>query len=145
MLKAPLIIFTIVITMISCGVDHEGKYTREQCIFRVNIKWDKYEGDKEMAIRRVMDNFRAAPDMGFNKVPPSAAVQGKNRQYIYYQLTDGCENRIENARKLLSFVLTSREKMPALELDSGSFSPGVDTIRVTGEWWRDENSRLRME
>ena len=41
--------------------------------------------------------------------------------------------------KKLSYVRANITDLPSLEVDSGSFEPGVDTIR-TSPWWKDRDS-----
>ncbi|MCU5783434.1 hypothetical protein MA04_02734 [Alcanivorax balearicus MACL04] len=139
MIKSGLIIFFLLFGTIACA---EGaKYTREECIVRINIDWgDASLNSKEATIRTITDAIRKAPDMGFNKTPASSAIQGNAREFIYYQYKDDCENRIENTKKLLRYVRDNITDLPPLEVDSGSFRPGVDTIRSSGPWWKDRET-----
>lgn len=126
----------MLISQVACS--NEPLYSRDDCIARVNIDWSRtFPDDKERMINQIMDAIRKAPDMGFNKTPPSSAVQGDARQFIYYQYEKDCANRLENTEKLLHYVRESLDNHPPLKADSGSYSPGTDTIRVSGPWWKD--------
>ncbi|MEO1901461.1 MAG: hypothetical protein ABGX87_06890 [Alcanivorax sp.] len=125
----------LLITIASLAHAVETKPARSDCIFRVDLDWSEFSGDKEDALRTLLKSVVQAPDMGFNQVPPSATIQGNDQQYLYFQLTDGCgPQRLDSAKKLLSHV--ERESLPPFRLDTTSFSPGLDTIQVQGPWWR---------
>lgn len=112
-----------------------NKPARSDCIFRVDLDWSEFTGNKQGALKTLITSVVQAPDMGFNQVPPSAAVQGNDQQYLYFQLTDGCgPQRLDSAKKLLSHV--TPDGLPAFSLNTASFSPGLDTIHVQGPWWR---------
>ncbi|MBL7252173.1 hypothetical protein [Alloalcanivorax marinus] len=113
----------------------ETKPARSDCIFRVDLDWSEFAGNKQDALKTLITSVGQAPDMGFNQVPPSATIQGNDQQYLYFQLTDGCgAQRLDSAKKLLSHV--ERESLPPFRLNTASFSPGLDTIHVQGPWWR---------
>ena len=138
MIKFISLILLFTWTLSACA--ESPKYSREQCIVRVNIEWaDTSPNDKETMIRLITDSIRKAPDMGFNKVPASSAIQGENREFIYYQHEDDCENRISNMEKLLSYVREDNSNLilPVIMVDLGGFKPGVETIRVSGPNWKD--------
>lgn len=135
-------VLTLTLSVSACG--DLPKYKRSDCIVRINIEWrnDINEEAKEHTIRSITDVIRTAPDLGFNRSPPSSAIQGNERQFIYYQFKDDCENRLENARLLLSHVRRMLENPPPLEVDSRSFLPGLDTIRSSGPWWIDQEEPM---
>ena len=113
----------------------ETKPARSDCIFRVDLDWSEFSGNKQDALKTLITSVGQAPGMGFNQVPPSAAVQGNDQQYLYFQLTDGCgAQRLDSAKKLLAHV--DREGLPPFTLNTASFSPGLETIQVQGPWWR---------
>lgn len=139
MIKHGLVAFFLLFGSIACT--DEGQYARAECIVRINIDWsDTPLNIREAKIRVITNTIRTAPDMGFNKIPASSAIQGDAREFIYYQYKDDCENRIENSEKLLSYVRANITDLPSLEVDSGSFEPGVDTIRSSGPWWKDREN-----
>ena len=141
MIKDGLVIFFLLFGLIACA--DKAKYTREECIARINIDWgDIPSNSKETTIRAITDAIRKAPDMGFNKIPASSAIQGSAREFIYYQYKSDCENRVENTEKLLSYVRVNITGLPSLEVDAGSFKPGVDTIRSSGPWWKDRETPI---
>lgn len=115
------------------------KYSREQCIVRMNIEWGNISpNDKEKMIRLITDSIRKASDMGFARDPGGSTIQGENREFIYYQYRDDCENRISNMERLLSRVReATSESLPMMSVDPRSFEPSVDTIRSSGPWWKD--------
>ncbi len=136
-----LIISLWLFSLIACAED--VKYTREECIVRINIDWSgMVSDDKESSIRRVTDAIRKAPDMGFNKIPASSAIQGSDRQFIYYQYKNGCDRRIENTEKLLDYVRKNIADLPSMKVDLGHFKPGVHTIRSSGPWWKDREESV---
>lgn len=138
MMKLVLCLLLYALTLSACA--DSAKYSREQCIVRVNIEWAKISSnDKESMVRLITDSIRQAPDMGFNKIPASSTIQGKNREFIYYQHEDDCQNRILNMERLLSYVQESVNNvaLPNMSVDPGSFKPGVDTIRLSGPNWKD--------
>ena len=113
----------------------ESKPARSDCIFRIDLDWTEFSGDKQEALKALVKSVVQAPSMGFDQVPPSVAVQGADQQHLYFKLTDGCgTQRLDNAKKLLSHV--HRDGLPAFTLNTAPFSPGKDTIQVTGPWWR---------
>ena len=116
------------------------RYKRSDCIVRINVEWPSgmNEETKEDSIRSIADAVRKAPDLGFNRIQPSSAIQGDKRQFVYYQFKDDCEHRIENAETLLSHVRRELGNQPSLTVDPGSFEPGVDTIRSSGPWWLNQ-------
>ncbi|MFP1681575.1 hypothetical protein ACLD0W_03635 [Alloalcanivorax sp. C16-1] len=125
----------LLITIASLAHAMENKPARSDCIFRVDLDWSGFRGDKQDALKALVKSVAQAPDMGFNRVPPSAAVQGNDQQYLYFQLTDGCgPQRLDSAKKLLAHV--DRDGLPPFTLNTASFSPGVDTIQLQGQWWR---------
>ncbi len=89
----------------------ETKPARSDCIFRVDLDWSEFAGNKQDALKTLVKSVAQTPDMGFNQVPPSAAVQGDDQQYLYFQLTDGCgPQRLDSAKKLLVHV--DRDGLP---------------------------------
>lgn len=138
MIKNRLLILLLLLGPTACA--EEAKYIREECIVRINIDWSNTPStNKEDLIGAITDAIRKAPNMGFNKVPASSAIQGSNREFIYYQYKDDCENRLENTEKLLIYISKNVTGLPPLEVDSGQFKPGVDTIRSSGPWWKDRD------
>jgi hypothetical protein len=138
MIKNNLILLFLLFSLGLAACAKEAKYTREECIVRVNIDWSNTPSDnKENLIRTITDAIRKAPDMGFNKVPANSAIQGDNREFIYYQYKDDCENRLENTKKLLVYIRKNTSGLPPLDVDLGHFKPSVDTIRASGPWWKD--------
>ena len=77
--------------------------------------------------------------MGFNEIPPSSAVQGDKDQFLFFQYNRDCENRVSNTEKLLEYVHRTVQGSPDMEVDKGTFQPGVDTIRVSGKSWIDSD------
>ena len=64
----------------------KANYTREEGIVRINVDWgDAPSSSKEAAISVITDAIRKAPDMIFNQIPASSAIQGNSREFIYYQ------------------------------------------------------------
>lgn len=123
------------ITIAALAHATETKPARSDCIFRVDLDWSEFSGDKQDALKTLVKSVVQAPSMGFNQVPPSVAVQGADQQYLYFQLTDGCgTQRLDSAKKLLSNV--DRDGLPPFRLNTASFSPGPATIQVKGAWWR---------
>jgi hypothetical protein len=136
MIKINLIFLLIIFSSFSCA--EKTKYTREECIVRVNINWEGVPlGDKESLIKSLMDTVKSAPDMGFNKTPASSAVQGEDREFIYYQHKYDCENRIINMENLIKYSSKHIAGLPTVEVDRGNFLPGPYTIRVKGPSWVD--------
>lgn len=137
-MKLILLLFTSLWMLFACV--NEPKYTRDQCIVRVNIEWKEISADeKERMIRLIANTIKKASDMGIAKDPGGSAIKGENRQFIYYQYRDDCENRISNMEQMLSHVreMISEPSLPSMFVDPGSFEPGVDTIRSSGSWWKD--------
>jgi len=135
-MKHYLIPLCFIILLTSCY--EETKYTREQCIVRINIDWSNTQlNNKEYMIEEITDTIRKAPNMGFNKIPASSAIQGNDREFIYYQYKYDCENRIENTEKLLRYVQENVANLPPMEVDSRNFKPSVGTIRSSGPWWKN--------
>ncbi|MEH6708992.1 MAG: hypothetical protein V7667_13580 [Alloalcanivorax venustensis] len=127
-----LLLFIAMIALVNA---EESKPARSDCIFRVDLDWSGFSGNKQDALTALVKSVVQAPSMGFNQVPPSVAVQGADQQYLYFQLTDDCgAQRLDSAKKLLSHV--HRGGLPAFTLNTAPFSPGKDTIQVTGPWWR---------
>ena len=127
-----LLLFIAMIALVNA---EESKPARSDCIFRVDLDWSGFRGDKQDALKALLKSVAQAPDMGFNQFPPSATIQGNDQQYLYFQLTDGCgPQRLDSAKKLLSHV--ERESLPPFRLNTASFYPGLDTIQVQGPWWR---------
>ena len=123
------------ITIAALAHATETKPARSDCIFRVALDWSEFAGNKQDALKTLITSVGQAPDMGFNQVPPSAAVQGNDQQHLYFQLTDGCgPQRLDSAKKLLAHV--DRDGLPPFNLNTASFSPGLETIQVQGPWWR---------
>ncbi|EKE81447.1 hypothetical protein [Idiomarina xiamenensis] len=120
----------------SCGTD--ARYTRSECIVRVNIDWTGTPlGKKEELIESITKAIRNAPNMGSNKVPMDFTIQGQSREYIYYQYSTDCENRFENTEALLEFARERVKSPPYLSVDKNNYEPGSDTIRVSGPSWID--------
>ena len=142
MLRYGVFICLMVISLASCAQETKPEYMREQCIVRINIKWENFTGERNLMLESIMDAIKAAPDMGFNRIPPSSAVQGDRRQYIYYQFKFDCENKINNAKKLVKEVEKSIGINKLINVDANSYKPGPDTIRVTGKWWVDGKSKF---
>lgn len=141
MIRSILVIFSLLFSLVSCA--EEAKYTREECIVRINIDWADFSEDrKESMIRAITNAIRTAPDMGFNRIQASSAIQGSAREFIYYQYKYDCERKIINTKKILSYVRDSVEGLPELDVDPRSFKPNVDTIRSSGPWWKDEEKPI---
>lgn len=117
----------------------EPQYHRADWIVRVNIDWSTTNGDKRQLINHIADAFAKAPKMGFNEIPPSSAVQGDKDQFLFFQYNRDCENRVSNTEKLLEYVHRTVQGSPDMEVDKGTFQPGVDTIRVSGKSWIDSD------
>lgn len=134
-----MVFIGLFLVLASCVCAEEARYAPEECIVRVNIHWSNESSiDKESMILVITDGIRKAPDMGFNRIPASSAVQGDEREYIYYQHKYDCDNRWENMEKLLSYIRDNIDDLPQIEVDPGKFSSGTDTIRASGPWWRKE-------
>jgi hypothetical protein len=134
-----LVIFSFLFVLSTCA-DDAPKYTRAECIVRVNIDWSGTPANgKETLINWITDQIGYVPDMGFNRIQPGFSIKGKNRQFIYYQHKYDCENRHQNMTKLLDYVRGRRTELslPQMEVDSGSFQPGPETMRSSGPWWVD--------
>lgn len=144
-MKAILFLLSFSWVLSACAESPKPKYTREECIVRVNIEWgDTTANQKESMIRLITGSIRKAPNMGFNKIPASSAIQGSNREFIYYQHEDDCENRISNMERLLSHIRENAraESLPMMRVDPRRFKPGVETIRVSGPNWVDREKPI---
>tara|TARA_A100001391_G_scaffold146973_1_gene104429 strand:+ start:513 stop:914 length:402 start_codon:yes stop_codon:yes gene_type:complete len=118
------------------GQAEAEKPCRKECIFRVDLDWTGFKGNKQDALKAFVGSVVGARNMGFNEVPPSASIQGDKQQYIFFQLTDGCgKKRIDNARRLLD-QLGESSLLPSYKINKQKFHPGVETIDVEGRWWR---------
>lgn len=110
-MKHFLLNLAIALSLAACS--DKPKYSREECIVRVNIDWSSTSSsEKENQIRRITDATRNAPDLGCNEVPASSAIQGESREFIYYQYKHDCENRLENTRQLLRYVQRQTNGLP---------------------------------
>lgn len=80
-------LFRIVLIALIANASYGADFYREECISRVEFIWNKVpDYDKENLIRKISKNILMAPNMGFNKIPPSVAIQGHNREYIFYNI-----------------------------------------------------------
>lgn len=142
MMKFISLILLFIWSLSACA--ESSKYSRAQCIVRMNIEWgDISPNDKEEMIRLIADSIRKASDMGFGSDPGGSTIQGESREFIYYQYRDDCENRISNMEQLLSHVReAASESLPTMSVDPRSFEPGVDTIRSSGSWWKDREEPI---
>lgn len=117
----------------------EPQYQRAECIVRVNIDWSTTYGDKQPLIQQILDAYPKAPKMGFNETPPSSTVQGDMEQFLFFQHHRDCENRVSNTEDLLAYVQRTVPGSPDMDVDKGTFQPGVNTIRISGKWWIDSD------
>lgn len=126
------------VALSACAEDPQ--YHRTECIVRVNIDWTTTDGDKDQLIQEILDVYLKAPKLGFNEIPPSAAVQGDMDQFLYFQHKYDCEDRISNTEQLLEYIQGNVQGLPEMEVDRGTFQPAADTIRTSGRWWIDSEA-----
>lgn len=119
--------------------ENETKYLREDCISRIEIAWDSNPSlNKENSIELIFKVVLEPPYVGYNKVPPSIALQGENREFIYLQYKFDCVNKEINTLKIIRRL---QELLDVnMVVSKGKFSPNVETIRSYGDWWIDSNS-----
>lgn len=128
-------LFFFGVALTACA--EKSQYYRSECIVRVNVDWTTSNGDKNQLLQQIFDVYPNAPELRFNRAPPSSAVQGDMDQFLYFQYKYDCEKRISNTKSLLEYVRENVKGLPEMEVDTGDFHPGSDTIRASGKWWID--------
>ena len=82
--KVPVILFILFST--SGAAMAEGKPLRRDCISRMEINWASApDVDKEKVINEIVSLIAYAPKKKYNLMPPSIAVRGSDREFIYLQ------------------------------------------------------------
>lgn len=137
--KAAIILLAF--TLLGCGQEEE-KYYRADCIVRINIDWSGY--DIERRIRVQNDVFMEAAfayhqTLGFDSPVsgPNASFKGEQREYYYLQFKGMCDRRYEFGENIITYFEDNFDDVPPMEVDTGRFEPGRDTIESWGPSWID--------
>lgn len=133
-----LMIFVLLL-LFGCG--EQEKYAASDCITRIEFQW-KGESEREKAeiTTEFMDSFirQYIADNGVNLPPPSSAVQGAKREFIFLQYTGNCSSKTEITKLIVNKVLLASKSLPAVTFTDKAFKSGYDTILVDGPYWESD-------
>jgi len=134
-----LVIIISLLLLFGCSDDET--FTASDCITRIEFEWQN-ESDREKAsiTTEFMDSFISyfISSYGTEFPPPSSAVQGENREFIFLQFTANCKNKVEMTKSITEKVLMSSSHLPTVLFSNESFKPSYNTILVDGPYWRAE-------
>ena len=135
-----LIIVTALLgtTIFAKSENKDEKYTRQQCIVKVDLLWEYSEQNQiESIIKSIFASFEKTAELSFIDNMPSYVVPWKNRNVLYLQFRNNCEKRIEMAHKFLSEASKRIEKHPSYIVKKDIVEPHPSTIYITGEHWKN--------
>jgi len=114
--------------------------SRSECITRIELKWTEQSAeDKAKIISNFGDEFvrQYVKNNNENAIPPSSTIQGDKQQYIYLQYTQECDNKVDTSKLLVNEVKDIIPDLPQITFTEESFEPEINTILVSGQYWRD--------
>ena len=133
------IILTLVLLLLGCG--EQETYTASDCITRIEFKWqNETEREKARVTTEFMDSFirQYIVINGTDSPPPSSAVQGSEREFVFLQYTANCDDKAELTKSITSEVLLGSSYLPKVLFTGESFEPGYETILVEGPYWKSD-------
>ena len=132
--------------LFSCTYDKnqsqdKEKYTRQECIVKIDLDWSGYELEQiEEVIRNIGDALRRTVDQGKAGNIPSYTFPWRKIGEWYMQFHEDCENKYELASELIKIeVVPYVENVPPYIISREVVVPSPGTIYVKGEPWKEDN------
>lgn len=118
----------------------EAKYTRKDCIVRIDFDWSKYGvAEVEKLINRIGSNLDNDLESGIDMYIGGYIFPFKKRDVLYIQYFNKCEIKYNMATSIFEEKIQPNINQPLNYVVSKEIViPSPNTIWLTGKFWRED-------
>jgi hypothetical protein len=130
------ILFIIAVTLLVTACDTKTKYTRSNCISKINLDWKGIDKNRSNVIENAMDQVIKTARNSDGLVAPNISTQYSDYNTMYFQFPSKCEMKTKMTIELMDSI----EKMggfPIYHVSEEVVIPSIHTIDVRGPDWID--------
>ena len=132
-----LSIFALVLLVGCSGNSETPEYSREDCIVRVDLEW-LIENPQERLQARNYLGETLADKFDEAKAPLGGLSISDNGEQWYFQFREDCDRKFDFTRRAFDDLSNSPIFATfTYSVSKESITPGVDTISLRGDSWRD--------
>ena len=129
----------VVLSMISFGDEaHINKYTREDCIVKVDLNYNVTKSEYENSIRKLANGVSHARAIRRENMP-IVRTPSNDRYSMYLQYRNNCEDKRQLASDLIDdFLIDAVDNQIEFHVTDKIISPSPNTIDFRGEAWMEK-------
>jgi len=111
----------------------DSRPTRSECIIGYQLDWSAVKEDP-YSVRRQMFNWPPPNEWPF---AVAAMTMPSGNQYLYMQMKSNCENKSEEAKRLMLYWRENNIPLPEFFEIKEKIEPSIETIYGEGTYWSD--------